>query len=737
MNPSSSRPSLSPKEVFPIAQLLTFLLDDTQIEQPDTPAPVFAVRALKTALFGTPAPRERTLTKEKAQQQSGNLMNAQGGASPTKLPGILLTPGTATTRRKRVSFGHGVKEGAAEAKPPTGGVSDESPDEFPSPRKDGNTGGGNTISRPKTRLTQAMENARKNRGQRTQGAEGDANEGDDWEEVDEESDVDTDVTVDLNEPHSRSGRYWKSEFETYHADAKAEMEKLVKYKQLAKSYAKKKDEEALELNERLKQEQQRVKQMEKRVSEMGREVALRAEKTGGESDARLLDELSRQTALALEYKTQVDDLENMLLEGAEAGQEDKAPRQRRIASPRTQKTLLETQRELRKARSQAKELDKLRDERDRLRSELKFTEQRCAKLVDENKKLSGYLEESSSRIQDLEKNLKDSRAEISEKDGELKRLRADYGKLKEDAKARYTEAHQVLQKKNHMISELQEEVALLRAEAVGSSLSTRAKNLDAKLKTGSEKIQGSDRDSALKFLEPAKESTELLRDLDELKKVSVQRGIIRPAKSITSKSKARGSTESRKSGIYQDEALTSSRALREKLEADLGKRDSWALSERGNLQDSRSSASSGRSAHSREQEPSRPTRQTERASWPAALAAGATASRPNTKPAIDDIVGDFRAGQKRRKSSSIEQAPRRPFSTVSPSLESEPLQIDLIQDNFAPLGAPVDIHSSAVWDMNASKTRLPADRKAAAIARLERKKMERGRGDRVKENVPY
>ena len=26
------------------------------------------------------------------------------------------------------------------------------------------------------------------------------------------------MTVDLNEPHSRSGRYWKAEFESYHGE---------------------------------------------------------------------------------------------------------------------------------------------------------------------------------------------------------------------------------------------------------------------------------------------------------------------------------------------------------------------------------------------------------------------------------------------------------------------------------------------------------------------------------------
>ncbi|KAK1835342.1 spindle pole body formation-associated protein-domain-containing protein [Podospora conica] len=718
--------------------------DTTILDQPDTPAPVFAVRALKSALFGTPAPRERVVKKTTQPVVIPAPAQGPAPASPTKPPGILLTPGTGAARRKRVSFGYGVKEGASV---PDLGLSNEAPEKVLGPwTADGDANKtGDSASRPKTRLTQAMENATKNK---KPSAGADARETDElWEEFDEESDHDADVTVDLNEPHSRSGKYWKAYFESYHDDAKAEMEKLVKYKQLAKSYAKKKDEEAVDLNQKLKEEQERVKQMEAKVAEVSREVALRAQRAGGQYDAGLVEELTKQTTIALEYKKQVEELESLLLENAEHD-EDNASRQRRIASPRTQKTLLDAQRELRKARAQARELERAQEERDRLRSELKFAEQRASKLVEENKKLSGFITQSTSRTQDLESSLIEAKSEAQRKDDELKRLKKDYEKLKEDAKARYSEALQIQQKKNEKIAELQGELVTLRAEGAESRWTSRARNLETKLKAGSEKVHAAalDRDSAAKFLETAEEeSTQLLRELGELRKASVQRGLIPASNTPGIKLRSKSSlAERRKSEPLHDDALVSSRALREKIEAEMGRRDPYVLSERGNFQDSRSSASSGRSAHLREPSPpAPPNRQPSRASRrpdPVATTTTTAAtgtSAPRAKQTIDDILGNRHNGDHHRRVSPVET--RRPVSTRTVSTDREPpLQVDLVQDSFAPLGGSLDAHSSAVWDMSTVRTTLPADRKAAAIARLQRKRAERAKEERNKENArPY
>jgi hypothetical protein len=543
-----------------------------------------------------------------------------------------------------------------------------------------------------------MESSRKHNNQENGTEEKDfaspAKETEDaWEEVDDESEFEGDVTTDLNEPHSRSGKYWKTYFETYHTDAKAEMEKLVKYKHLAKSYAKMKDAEALDLNEKLKEEQAKVKAMEEKAAEMSRQATLAVRRKGGQFDPKLSDELNKQTALATEYKKQVEELESLLQEGIEEV-EDGGQRQRKVASPRTQRTLMEAQRELRRARSQVRELEKLQEERDRLRSELKFTEQRASKLSEENKKLSKELSQSTSRVQDLEKRLEDSKGL--------------YEKLKDDAKARYFEAQQVLQKKNEKISELQEEIGSLKGEGPDSrraTRSTRAKSFDDKL-------------TAPKPLEVEEGNARPRKDLKELRRIRSQKGLTISAPPVETRQMEREKrgTEGFKLASYDDATLASSRALREKIEAELGKKlqpTASVLSDRGNLQDSRSSASSGRSAHSQESQ-SRP-RRTDRASrstW---------APPPTEKASLGDLLADIR--DKRSSRPSLDQATRKlPTRPLSP--ESDVPEIDLLQ-RFARLGGP-DPHSSVMWStMNTSRTKLPADRRAAAIARLQRKKAER------------
>ena len=100
-------------------------------ETPITPAPVFAVRAFRNAIFGTPTEtRDPGPVKTADTGMKGRHVDAGGSlgmdtgtdrnghpilqrpsthdrggpASPTKPPGILLTPGTGPSRRKTVSF---------------------------------------------------------------------------------------------------------------------------------------------------------------------------------------------------------------------------------------------------------------------------------------------------------------------------------------------------------------------------------------------------------------------------------------------------------------------------------------------------------------------------------------------------------------------------------------------------------------------------------------------------------
>ncbi|ROW08780.1 hypothetical protein VMCG_02728 [Cytospora schulzeri] len=390
--------------------------DDT-IEQPDTPAPVFAARAFKRAIFGTPggtkdaAPRnglQPTATHNEMPRPANADSNDYD--SPSKPTGILLTPGTGTSRRKRVSFGREVKSNVAL----------------------GNIDG--VRLRPRTRLQEALENSRRQKSQFSDQDNSkklyfdlDDPEADDaWEEVDD-FDRDPDITVDLNEPRSQSGRYWKTEFQKYHDEARAEMEKLVKYKQLAKSYAKAKDAEALDLNERLREEQDKVLEMEKKITELAARIGARQGQ--GEStrdDRKLLRDLSRETALAVQYRNQVEELE-ALLKGSGYGTDSN--RRRRGGASGTAPTL-EDQREMRKARERLKELSDLRQELQRVKSNLSATEQRERKLELEKRKLSADLVKSDIKVVELERKLSKAENDRQRKDNQYEKLKAEYDALK-------------------------------------------------------------------------------------------------------------------------------------------------------------------------------------------------------------------------------------------------------------------------------------------------------------------
>ncbi|KAK3997541.1 putative urease accessory protein UreF-like protein [Cladorrhinum sp. PSN332] len=696
--------------------------DTTQLDIPDTPAPVFAVRALKTALFGSPAQRERKAAMNKKKNSKLAHQNSVP-ISPPRPPGILLTPGTGTSRRKRVSFGHDVKQGSGgPARSSASSLSDEPANKAPTAWND--RPADTPIPRPKTRLLRTMEDARSNRDDETvtdtKDFAGQAKDSEDaWEEHDDESDFDNDITTDLNEPHSRSGKYWKSYFETYHADAKAELEKLVKYKHLVKSYAKQKDTEALDLAEKLREEQDKVKEMESKIAEVTRQVAIKKRRNGGESDTRLMDELSKQTELAREYKIQVEELEDLLR--GENDELDSGGIRKQRTSPRTQQTILETQRELRKARSQLRELENLREERDRLRSDLKFSEQRANKLAEENRKLSSELTKSSSKVQGLEKNLE-----------ETQNL---YAELKENTKKRLTEALQVSEKKGGIISGLQKEIESLKR---GDSDSRRAlpsrTSLDDRPRSSSERL------AALRAIKTEEENAQRLKELQGLEeRAGSQKKLPSSATTTESRSRVRRPAEGYKSARRdeEDETLKASRALREKIETELGRKStqavSAALADRGNKPESRDSASSTQSSHEEFGPPPSRTDRRARSSW-----TGSTAVR-GSRDSLGRLSGE-NGGRETRISSraSLEhvgarRSATRPLSVIESEAASP--EIDLVQDKYARLGGTAtatntgqDPNNSAVWTtaINASQVKnISESRKAAAIARLQRRRAER------------
>ncbi|KAI6785083.1 uncharacterized protein J7T54_008177 [Emericellopsis cladophorae] len=420
--------------------------DNTLADIPDTPAPVFAARAFKSAIFGA-QPREAPRSRQP------RIAAAPEGSQtpPAKPQGILLTPGTGANRQKRVSFGRDVKntQGSTEPK---------------------------AHETKRTRLNEALEKARQKKvaatNKRTTTAaasdppapssQTNVPDDDDWEEegnssADEENLCHHDITLDLNEPHSSSGRYWKEEFEKYHQEAKAELAKLLKYKQLAKSYAQQKDAEAVELAEKLRDEQAKVISMEQLIAENASEIVSK-HTNAEEASAEMVQKLSKETALAGQYRERVQELEDQLedfLQDKEDDNGEKARRRKQVGlSPRAQKTLLETQRELQKARLQAKETNSLREQVLSLKEQLKAAEKRASKAETESRDK----ESESTRTKDLRDQLRELKAENREKDRELAKLKAEFEQYRQDTQHHDDDSKAVLERAHAKIAELKKEL---------------------------------------------------------------------------------------------------------------------------------------------------------------------------------------------------------------------------------------------------------------------------------------
>ncbi|KAF2404580.1 hypothetical protein EJ06DRAFT_518958 [Trichodelitschia bisporula] len=234
-------------------------VDDTVLDAPETPAPVFAVRAFKHAIWGTPQPlptTARTYLRPQPEKQPAksldiptlslpDLNESQPPPSPTK--GILLTPGTARSR-KQVSFGMQVVDN--EGKRPKVGRA---------------LSAGNGPARLQGTFTsKAVETAPKQDGP--------------FPALKPRAKDDADITLDLSEPRSESGRYWKEQYMTYSAKSEDEVRKLIQKQKIAKDYAKKKDEEARILQRQLEEERARRREREQALEAQVKELRERLRK---------------------------------------------------------------------------------------------------------------------------------------------------------------------------------------------------------------------------------------------------------------------------------------------------------------------------------------------------------------------------------------------------------------------------------------------------------------------------
>ncbi|KAH7321723.1 spindle pole body formation-associated protein-domain-containing protein [Rhexocercosporidium sp. MPI-PUGE-AT-0058] len=446
-------------------------------EPPETPAPVFAARALKSAIFGVPArPDDDTIyeieTESAAEANKSTKESQPRSLSPTKPPGILLTPGTATTRRKTVSFGNEVADKEVDKQNAAGRgrnrLAEDGDKQFPTPFALKSEAPARPVR--KTSLTRALEDSREVKTPQTQtsrtslevelaarksratAAASSKTESsktsnppqsnqDLLRQLEDGDNTDMDMTLDLNHPHSKSGKFWKSEYEQYHEEALVGMKKLMAYKELAKSYAKHKDAENIDLAKKLKESQQTVANMEDKMFEISARIALLGKDGNGDDAPELVKELARQAALGVQYKAQVEEF-RAALEGDDNECSPSKRARKHRTSRHSEETEMETCRELRKAQLS------------NLRQSLSAADKSVQKLQDENSKLTQQLLHADLR---LEKHLEKC---------EQKRQSSDEHRQKRDeieqAKSQRRDAEHLLKKRHDQVVDLKKEIASLR-----------------------------------------------------------------------------------------------------------------------------------------------------------------------------------------------------------------------------------------------------------------------------------
>ena len=389
---------------------------------------MFAVRAFKSAIFGTPHPdridarhntepaeqkgnaaKVQTAEKVEGSQAHGSIkdyfdepvatLKADPLLSPTK--GILLTPGTGATRRKTVSFGDAIAD------------AQQKEEQSPSPVENRDAAlnnnrnpevpkAGLSIQPRHSSLTKTLIELSKQKSnkQATFTQETPAQEtptrtiASPIEVQTDDAYQIADHTVDLNQPRSRSGQHWKTEYEQYHRRSNREMKNIIMHGQNVKSYAVKKDSEATRLGEKLKKELAKVASMEKKVSKLAGQLN-NAHCQGPEGEGeqtKLVAELAQQTALAIRYKQKADRYRKAMLREKRVDGSDGEPQDLQIIEETGDLSIQEANLPEKPAWSAEKDI--LYAELESLRVSAGKAEDQAAKLEAEN----GTLKQSLARV---------------------------------------------------------------------------------------------------------------------------------------------------------------------------------------------------------------------------------------------------------------------------------------------------------------------------------------------------
>ncbi|KAL6239597.1 hypothetical protein BDW75DRAFT_99949 [Aspergillus navahoensis] len=464
------------------------------MEPPETPAPMFALRAFQSALFGTPkaddedntnahlkskeqgpgrqSNRDNTFlepigsNRDSAKTTTGDIDSAVNAmASPTK--SILMTPGTVSNRRKTVSFGEGVvdnerKRDDISTKPvktpiPTAGnISSQ----WASSSSEGK----------RSKLTQALMDSREKPSRASEKSSQKSDESRPAKAaVDAEAAPaqggDNEDTINMNEPRSRSGKYWKAEFDSYRSKTALEIRRLIQYRSAAKTYAKKKDEEACRLAAKLKEEELRVEEMERHVTQLASTMV--AENTRADKE-QLVQDLTKQTALALQYKHKVSLLRKTLEQhgvvGSEIDEIAGAP-EPSVAPKETSEALQKSQQALAEANAKIEDMKRQQSDFEKLKGLALSSEKKASDLAKENASLKHTLARFKQEASKYEGRRKEREARLKSRESKLETRIQEYrDRLKSAAQQHRMQEEELKLSFDQERRQMQEQIDVLRTK---------------------------------------------------------------------------------------------------------------------------------------------------------------------------------------------------------------------------------------------------------------------------------
>ncbi|KAJ5752059.1 Spindle-body formation-associated protein [Penicillium odoratum] len=421
------------------------------LEPPETPAPVFAIRAFKSALFGTPGaedektphPAQPKQTVQGHQRSKSDTTKpvpipvpkilepnktdldaiANPSGSPTK--SILVTPGTISNRRKTVSFGESVVDNEGKRDSHSTKVVKTPPN--PSGNLSIQWMSGSADGKPRSKLTQTLLDARDNATKNADSSKStDASNADiaTRSQSKDESDAE-DITLNLDEPRSESGKYWKTEFDNYRVRTNREIKKLIHYRTIAKSYARKKDSEAVRLADKLKEEEEKVSEMERQVTRLASSITGQGSQADNE---QLIQDLTKQTTLALQYKQQVTSLRTLLekqgvLKDGVVQVSEPAKGKESVTSS---DELRETQLQLKQANAKIEEMRQQNPDLSALETLAQSSEKKAQELERENKSLKQTLARVKQEMSRYEGRRKEKENKLKQREAKLEARIQEY-----------------------------------------------------------------------------------------------------------------------------------------------------------------------------------------------------------------------------------------------------------------------------------------------------------------------